>query len=75
MTEWNESKDIALESVSENDFSHMRLKSLTKNVTDNSVFRRKKSKQQMEFNIDTGKETDRDKKLLTCAHGVEKATE
>ena len=57
VTEQNESIDIALEI-------------LAKNVTGNRAFRKKKSKQQREVNIDTGKETD--KTLLTDADRVKK---
>ena len=59
----------------ENDFHHTRFNSLAKNVTYNRAFRRKKSKQQREVNIDTGKETDGDKMDLTHAKRVEKPTE
>ena len=45
----------------ENGFHHIRFNSLAKNVTGNRVFRRKKSIQQREVNIDTGKETDSNK--------------
>ena len=62
VTERNESADIALES-------------LAKNVTDNRAFKKKKSKQQRKVNIDTGKETDSDKTLLTDADRVKKPTE
>ena len=47
--------------------------SLTKNVTNNRLFRRKKLKQEREANIDPGKETDSDQKFLT--HRVEKPSE
>ena len=49
----------------ENDFRHTRFNSLAKNVIENGAFRWKKSKQQREVNIDTGKETDSHKNLLT----------
>ena len=61
VTERNESVDIALES-------------LAKNVTDNRAFRKKNSKQQRKVNIDTRKETDSDKTLLTDADRVKKPT-
>ena len=75
VTERNKSTDIVLERVLENDFHHTRFNSLVKNVTDNRAFRRMKSKQQREVNIDTGKEADSDKTLLTYAERVEKPTE
>ena len=50
----------------------MRFHNLTKNVTDNTAFGRQKSNQQREASKGTGKETDRDKMLLTYVHGVEK---
>ena len=59
VTERNESTDVALETVLDNDFHHTRFNNLAKNVTDNRAFRKKKSKQQRKVNIDTGKETDR----------------
>ena len=59
VTERNESTDIVLETVLDNGFHHTRFSNLAKNVTDNRAFRRKKSKQQREVNIDRGKETDR----------------
>ena len=72
---WNESTDIVLERVLENDFHHTRFNSLAKNVTGNRVFRRKNSNQQKEVNKDTGKETDSGKTLLTYADRVEKPTQ
>ena len=57
----NEQTEIVLEIVLENGFHHIRFNSLAKNVTGNRVFRRKKSIQQREVNIDTGKETDSNK--------------
>ena len=63
-TEWKESTDIVLERGLENDFHHTRFNSLAKNVTDNTAFRKSKSKQQREVNIDKGKETNSDKNLL-----------
>ena len=62
LTQWNKSTDIVLES-------------LAKNVTENRAFRRKKSKQQRQVNIDTGKDTDSDKMLLTYADRVKKSIE
>ena len=62
VTERNESVDIALES-------------LAKNVTDNRAFRKKNSKQQRKVNIDTAKETNSDKTLLTDGDRVKKPTE
>ena len=72
VTERNESTDIALERVLENDFHHMRFHNLTKNVTVNTAFGRQKSNQLREASKDTGKETDSDKTLLTYVPGVEK---
>ena len=68
-TERKESTDIVLERGLENDIHH------TRNVTDNRAFRKSESKQQREVNIDTGKETDGDKTLLTYADRVEEPTE
>ena len=62
VTERNESTDIVVES-------------LAKNVTDNRAFRRKKWKQPREVNINTGKETDSNERLLTDADRVKKPTE
>ena len=62
VTERNELADIALES-------------LAKNVIDNRAFRKKKPKQQRKVNIDTRKEIDCDKTLLTDADRVKKPTE
>ena len=59
----------------ENGFHHIRFNSLAKNVTGNRVFRRKKSIQQREVNIDTGKETDSNKTVLTYVNRVEKSSE
>ena len=59
----------------ENDFHHTRFNSLFKNVADNTAFRKSKPKQQRKVNIDTGKDTDRDKTLLAYADTVEKPTE
>ena len=59
----------------ENDFHHTRFNSVAKNVTDNRAFRRKKSKQQREINIDIRKETDSEKTFLTYAERIEKPTE
>ena len=67
--------DIVLERGLENDFHHTRFNSLAKNVTHNRAFRKSKSKQQREVNIDKGKETDSDKTLLTYADRVKKPTE
>ena len=75
VTEWNESTGIILERVLESDFYHARFNSLAKNVTGNRALRRKKSKQQREVIIDTGKEIDSDKTLLTYTDRVKKPTE
>ena len=61
-TERNESTDIVLKRVLENDFHHTRFNSLAKNVTDNRA-------------LDKGKETYTYKTLLTYAERVEKPTE
>ena len=52
--------------------TNIALESLSKNVTDNRAFRKKKSKPQRKVNIDTGKETDSDKTLLTDDDRVKK---
>ena len=61
-TERNESTDIVLKRVLENNFHHTRFNSLAKNVTDNRA-------------LDIGKETATDKALLTYAERVKKPTE
>ena len=61
-TERNESTDIVLKRVLENDFHHTRFNSLAKNVTDNRA-------------LDKGKETYTYKTFLTYAERVEKPTE
>ena len=72
VTESNESTDIVLQRVFQSNFHHTRFNSLVKIVTDNRAFRRKKSKQQREVNIDTRKETDSDTTLLIYAKRVKK---
>ena len=72
VTESNESTDIVLQRVFQNNFHHTRFNSLVKIVTDNTAFRRKMSKQQREVNIDTRKETDSDGTLLIYAKRVKK---
>ena len=72
VTESNESTDIVLQRVFQNNFYHTRFNSLVKIVTDNRAFRRKKSKQQREVNIDARKETDSDATLLIYAKRVKK---
>ena len=52
--------------------ANIALESLSKNVTDNRAFRKKKSKQQRKANMDTGKETDSDQTLLTDDDRVKK---
>ena len=59
----------------ENDCHHLWINNLTKNVTENRASRRKTSKQQRDVNIDVGKKTVCDKKLLTYANGLKETTE
>ena len=72
VTEQNESMNIVLEIVLENDFHRTRFICLARNATDNRALRRKKPTKQKQVSIDTGKETDNDK---TYANRVEKPAE
>ena len=62
-----------LETVLDDDFHHTRFNNLAKNVTDNRAFRREKSKQQREVNIDKEKRLI-DMTLLTYAERIEHRT-